>query len=410
MISQKNIARVVDYIKKNWSKCIRNITEDFGNVIGTPFPFTVPADRKLWDILFYWDTYFSNVGLLKLGEFELAKNNTDNLLYFVNRFGFVPNGNRTFFLNRSHPPFLSMMVKDIYEKSGDKKWLRSVYFILKREYEFYMNERITPIGLNRYYHHAENIYLNDFFDKELSKRLQLNYSNEGEKLKISANLLAEAESGWDFTPRFEGKCTEFIPVDLNSNLYIYEKNFAEFSNILNLGESESWIEKSEKRKDLINRFCWNSKRGLYLDYNFKTEKHTNVESLAAFFPLWAKTATPDQTKSLEKNLDSFEYNYGLSACKRGTRENIYQWDYPNGWPPLHYIAVEGLKNYGFNNEAERIAQKFVSVVVKNFKETGSLWEKYNVTDGSINVNNEYEMPEMMGWTSGVFIHFMEYLT
>ncbi len=403
-----DVREVLKDITDNIDNTVRFIPEDKGTLIGLPRPYTVPCLEDEMQNMFYWDTYFINVGLLKLGLTEQAANNTENLLHLVKKFGCVPNGNRTFFLNRSQPPFLSMMVKDVFNAGGDKDRLNFAYDILKREYSFYMKKRITPTGLNRYYHHATEEEQIEFFEDVLKDRIPFNIDTYEEKLEIANHYLSEAESGWDFTPRFEKECANYNPVDLNSLLYIYEKNFLDFSRILCKFENSEWEKCAEKRKTLLNECCWDKNSGLYFDYNYINKSPGSSVSLAAYTPLWANIPDKQQAGFLKDNLFRFRYEYGLSICEGSDRVSKYQWDYPNGWPPLFYIVIEGLNNYGFTCEAKRISEKYLSVLIKNFKETGKLWEKYNITDGSINVNNEYEMPPMYGWTAGVFLHCAEF--
>ena len=408
MYTNRKVDQILDYINNRWHASVRVITEDSGSLLGLPFPFTVPCVSGIMQNQFYWDTYFTNLGLLRQGFSGLAKNNVDNLLYMVEKYGFVPNGNCSYFLNRSQPPYLSMMVRDIFDEFQDQNWLKSAYDTLKKEYNFWMNNRSTPIGLNRYFHHADEKYLHDFYDNELVKRLPLQAKNKVDKINISSHLLAEAESGWDFTPRFGGRCSDFIPVDLNSNLYVYERNFADFSEILQTGETTLWEERYLKRKNLMNTWCWNEADGLFCDYDFATDRHGSTKSLASFHPLYAKLANKSQAESTLANLYRFENQFGAVVCEKGGRKIEYQWDYPNGWAPLHHILIQSLINYDFSKDAKRLAEKYLNIVTLNFQTTGDLWEKYNVIDGSIQVVDEYEMPAMMGWTAGVFVWCAEF--
>ncbi len=410
MTNFNDIQTVLDYIHSHWQYTIRHETEDIGTLLGLPYPYTVPCQKEpSMQNNFYWDTYFMNVGLLRQGFHELAKNNVDNLLFEVEKYGFVPNGSRTFFLTRSQAPFLSMMVRDIFDYFGDEDWLKTAYEVLKKEYNFWMKKRSTPIGLNRYFHHATNEEMIEFFDGELKNRPRLSPQTEEEKLIFSAHLLAEAESGCDFTPRFEHRCADFAPADLNSYLYLNEVNAVYFCEILKDDESTIWIKRAQERLSLLHRYCWNEEIGLFFDYDLVNNRQNRIPSLATFAPLWVKLATGKQAKAIVKNLPRFEFDYGVSVCENSQQKTIFQWDYPNGWPPFFYIVIKGLNNYGFSREAERIAEKYVQVVIKNFKETGDLWEKYNVVDGSIQVKDEYEMPAMMGWTAGVFVFCAELL-
>jgi len=406
----EDIKTVLHYIESRWQKTIRFKPEDKGSLLGLPYPYTVPCQTDLsMQIFFYWDTYFTNVGLSRHDLLKQAKNNADNLLFLVEKYGYIPNGNRTFFLNRSQSPYLSLVIREVFENLNDLHWLQSAFNIWKKEYSFWMEKRITPIGLNRHFHHADDDGLVEFWE-DVKGRLTFKPKNQQEIFQISNHYLAEAETGWDFTPRFETRCADFIPVDLNSLLYMNEINAAYFSELLRNDEQDLWLQRAEKRKRLINHYCWNEKIGLYYDYDFINHRYSQIASLATFLPLWANIASSDQAESVLKNLNRFEYDFGVTSCENSNQTIVYQWDFPNGWPPLFYITIAGLKNCGFIEQAKRIAEKYLKVVIKNFKHTGDLWEKYNVVDGSIQVKNEYEMPAMMGWTAAVFIYCVELLS
>ena len=141
---------VSEFIKKNWDECVRSVTEDDGTLIGLPYPYIVPSPKESLQEIYYWDTYFTCKGLYRSQKRELAKNCTDDMLYLVDRYGFMPNGNRTYYLSQSQPPVLSMMVKDVYDYYQDKEWLNKAYEILKKEYNFWTENRMTPIRLNSY--------------------------------------------------------------------------------------------------------------------------------------------------------------------------------------------------------------------------------------------------------------------
>ncbi|MBU3112060.1 trehalase family glycosidase [Clostridium lacusfryxellense] len=409
-IEHTEIESVLSYIKNNWIKTVRNNVEDEGTLLGMPYPYVVPSISGGFQEMYYWDTYFTNQGLLRQGFENLAKSNTDNILYMVSKYGFMPNGNRELYLNRSQPPYLSMMVRDVFNIYKDKEWLERAYETLKIEYDFWMKKRITPIGLNRYFVDADTETELGMFEhiyNRMPQKVKPIDVDEDAKALIGRHYIAECESGWDFNPRFEGRCTDFIPVDLNCNLFIYEKNFEYFSTILNKNEDKLWKDRAEKRKELVNKYCWDETRKLFVDYDFINNAFSKVESLAVFHPLWVNLASQQQAESTVKNIEIFENPFGLATCKPGERDSLYQWDYPNGWAPLQYIAAMGLMNYGYKDDAKRIAEKYVNTVIKNYGTTNKLWEKYNVIDGTINVANEYEMPSMLGWTAGVFIALEE---
>ena len=393
---------VEKYIEENWDKCIVHKTEDDGTLVGLPYPYTVPAVGH-FDEIYYWDTYFTNLGLLAGGHFEYAKNNTDDLLFLVDKFGFMPNGNRTYYLNRSQPPFLSEMVKDVYYAGADDNWLKSAYATLKKEYSFWMNKRSCEVGLNVYGGTPEN------YDGVADFIRRTGYDpNEAPDLLALHNMIT-CESGWDINPRWGTTGYNFAPVDLNALMYMFEENMQKFSEILQLPEEMAiWEERKTKRKDAMVKLMKNAD-DILLDYNFKSGEKSEIFSVASFYPMFAGLLSAQQAKTLVDNLGRVEERFGIVTCEKNNAPGRYQWDYPNGWSCLQYIVVSGLIKYGYQADAKRIMEKYISLVDKIFAETGNLWEKYNVVEGNINVSNEYEMPPMMGWSAGVYSAFKSIL-
>jgi alpha,alpha-trehalase len=402
------VANVKTFIWNNWDKTIEYHPLDTGTLIGLPYPYTVPtiSDESIFRELYYWDTYFTNIGLIIDGKIDLARNNTDNVLYLVSRFGKMPNGSRTYYLNRSQPPYLSMMVFEIYKVSRDKEWLKNAVQVIEIEYQFWMSERVTSCGLNRYSSSANDDYkikMAEYLKQRFQNNILIDTLSQQEKIRVGGHHTAEAESGWDFTPRFMNRCEDFCPIDLNSYLYIYEKNFAWFYE--EIGQPEKvlkWIDAASQRNKLINSYCYNSQDGLFYDYDFVNNQQSPVISAAMYSALFAELATPEQAEALVDSLHLLETEFGIAACQQGDYHLRYQWGQENGWAPVHYLVIKGLLSYGFENDADRIAGKFINLVVRNFQKTHNLWEKYNIRDGSTNTLDEYEMPAFLGWTAGVF--------
>ena len=395
---------VLEYIEKNWDSCIKLNTADHGNLIGLPYPYTVPAVGH-FDEMYYWDTYFTNKGLEIDGRHELAKNNVDNMLYLVERYGYMPNGNRTYYLNHSQPPFLSIMVRDVYERYGDREWLGSAYELLKTEYKFWTEKRSSEIGLSHYDDNRttfESYMANEYINR-------IGYKPEGyTDSQIAHEYLAICESGWDANPRFGYETYNNAAVDLNSLLYALESNMAYFADELGNGEGEAWLKRAADRKAVMIKYLEN-KDGLLVDYNFETNKQSEIFSVASIYPLFVGLADEKHAKAVVDNLDRLERGYGMLTCEENDVEGTFQWDAPNGWACLQYITIIGLDNYGYKEEAKRIAEKYVLLVEKTFKETNNLWEKYNVIEGNVNVKGEYDMPAMMGWSAGTYLAALEYL-
>mgnify|MGYP001147560459 CR=1 FL=1 len=401
------------FIQDSWEKTVRFHTEDEGIRIGLPYRYTVPSINGAFQEMYYWDTYFTGEGLILDGHVDLAKNNADNMLYMVDRFGKMYNGNLTVFQNRSQPPYLSMMIASVYRKTGDKEWLKKILPTLEKEYQFWMTRRITPIGLNRYGNEATEQDKAEFIGL-LRDRLRKDFPSDTlpveEKLKISSHFIAEAESGWDFNPRFHSRCMDFCPLDLNANLYLYEKNFAYFAS--ELGDKQAakqWTKKAEARKKLIRKYCRDPKTDMYYDYDYVNGRRSDVLSGAVFSLLYTGAVPREYAGDIVQALVRLEFPYGIAACEDKPYDYPYQWSYPNTWPPVCFYAVMGLARYGYGKEAERIAVKWMKAVTESFKTTGNLWEKYNVETGTTDVSNEYEMPAMLGWTAGTFICLDDYL-
>lgn len=397
---------LLQYIRDSIGKTLRPSADvdPSGKSIPLPYAFNVPCISVHFQNLFYYDTYFLNRGLIALGDRQQAENNVNNLLFLVNRLGFVPNSNRLDMTNRSQPPYLCMMVKDIYEANGNKEWLKSAYPLISKEYEFWITKRSTPYGLSRHYHDATPEYLSDFYEHLKKVRLPLDATEADEKRAIAGHRLAEAEAGYDFTPRFDGRCADFIPVDLNSNLYWYEVTMSGFAGVLKNGESKLWMDRATERKRLIDALLWNEARGLYLDYDMQNERPSENTSVATFHPLWAGCASAAQAESVKGNLKRFEYAHGVVPCEAALHEFTYQWDYPNSWPPHAMLIANALSNYHYAADADRIRAKYVNTVNTVFKSSGTLWEKYNAVEGNLNVNEEYKTPPMIGWTAGIYAY------
>lgn len=402
---------VHQYIISHWDSTVEYHPNDSADYIGLPRPYTAPTVKgeRLFKELFYWDTYFTNLGLIRDGRVDLAKNNTDDILYLVKRFGKMPNGSNTHFLNRSQPPFLSMMVRDVYEKTKDNQWLAEALIELEKEYKFWMTERMTGCGLNHYGHSANNKEKLDML-RVASFRFKnpkfLSGLSDSAKLLTGSHLIAECESGWDFTPRFGAKCMDYCPVDLNSNLYLYEINFSWFYKKLGLHkQSKFWSEKAATRKTLLYQYCFDSKTGLFLDYNFVNQTKSTMVTAASFYPFYAGLVNKKDKKKALQVLKLLETKHGIRAVAEGVYDNPYQWGPDNLWAPLQCIAYLALKENGMKKEAIILRMKYMTTVENNFLSTGKLWEKYNVVTGNINTVNEYEMTTFMGWTAGVYTYF-----
>lgn len=396
--------KVKNYIEKHWNETIKFNPNDNDTLLGLPFPYCVPSVGN-FDEMYYWDTYFTDKGLAISGKMYQVRNNTCDMLYLVDKYGMMPNGNRTYFLTRSQPPFLSFMVRDVYDYYKDVSWLKEAYTILEKEYNFWQSKRNTECGLNRYLGSVDSAdyeHTADYFEKRCG------YRPDASAKDIATHMVMACESGWDVTPRWDFEGFHFAPVDLNSLLYGFEKNMEYFSFQLTNGFEDFWSKKAAYRKELMLKYM-DDGTGVLLDYNYKKNSLSHIFSLASFYPLFVGLVDSCHADAVMKRLPELETDYGILTCAKNNVPGVYQWNYPNGWACLQYIAVMGMDKYGYKEDALRIAQKFVHLVEKVFDETNNLWEKYNVVEGNINVDNEYKMPPMMGWTAGVYLALNKYI-
>ncbi len=395
---------ILKHIEENLKKTIRFNQNDEGELIGMPYPYTAPCVEDTFTSMYYWDTYFTNLGLISCGMAEQAKFNVDDMLYMVEKYGFMLNGNMTRYLNRSQPPFLCFMVKDVFEYFGDKEWLASAYNTLCKEYEFWQTKRRSKNGLNFYGNY-------DVMDEKLTAEYYGNFSQRSggyvtddpeERQRIANTAMTFFESGWDNCSRFGLDGQFYNPVCLNSLLYGFERNMANFCKILGKEEREDWLRRARYRKIKMKKYLFNAEQGLFLDYNFKENKHSEVKSVASLYPMFVKLiAKPNGEESL---IEELTLPFGVACSVPGEYRFPFQWDYPNVWAPLQYITYKALKNYGLENKAENVVKCYLNLIETSFKNTGNLWEKYNGHTGEV-ANQDYNAPTMMGWTAGVYLHF-----
>lgn len=387
-----------------------------GSIIPLPHPYIVPGGR--FREIYYWDSYFTMLGLKVSGRTDLIQNMVDNFAHLIDAVGYIPNGNRTYYLGRSQPPFFSLMVKLL---SGLKQGLLKKYLPhLEKEYTFWMrSESLSDTNAqHRVVRLPDGSVLNRYWDENATPRPE-SYKEDAELAhhaiqnpeELYRNIRAAAESGWDFSSRwFKDEksfstihTTEIIPVDLNCLLYHLEVLLADaFRESGNNAESMKYLNQSVKRKEAIKKYCWNEEHGFFFDYDFVAQKQKQSYTLAATFPLFLEVATPDQARAVEKVLrDKFLKSGGLTTTLFHSGQ---QWDAPNGWAPLQWIAYRGLLNYGLEDLANQIKTNWVNVNLKVYANTGKMTEKYDVwsKDGEAS-GGEYPNQDGFGWTNGVFL-------
>lgn len=396
--------KIVKYIEENLPKCLRERTEDCidEEIYGVPHPYTVPSVNH-FEELYYWDTYFVNQIFKFNDQYLKMKNNTDNILYMIDRFGHMGNSNRTFHMRTSQPPFSSEMVKDVYWHFKDKAWLKNAFETLKKEYKFWMNERITDIALNQYgctFEEKDIHILSEGFVERLGYRPDMS------EYDMTRQYLICCESGWDLNYRWGMEAYQYVQVELNSILYGFEKNMERFSKELELGEEEVWSKRAETRKKLMNKYLL-AGDGIFYDYSLRTGER-GIFTDASIYPLFFGLANEEQAASLAEHIKRLETDFGITVCEDFEIKGTFQWAYPNVWPCIQYLAVMGFDKYGYKEIAQRIARKYIKLVENVFEDTGELWEKYNGVEGSHLAVGSYQTT-MIGWTAGTYLKLNEYL-
>lgn len=401
---------VTAYIKNNWVNSIHQPNEQSRGIVKMPKPYSVPCAniKDIFSDFYYWDTYFGNLGFMLDGFFEQAENNLDVMSYFIYNLGYVPNANHL--LNRSQPPLFTRGVWDLYENRKDTAILGKYISAILKEYRFFKYSRNTRLGLQQYGNHCtQSELLEQYY--ALCERVDLYYDKVEEQIAFANELLSIAESGWDFNPRFDTEerkfaACDFVHLDLNCLLYDMECKISTILNELgNVEESLEYERYAKERKAKMEQHMLDRDTGIFYDYNFKDGKFSSVVSCASMYP-FAVGLSQDK-EAAKKVLERLELEHGIAACEyRGDDAKYLQWDYPSMWPSNVYFTYMGLKRVGLLADAERIAKKYIATVDTCFEQTGSLWEKYDAKKGIVSVTNEYETPEMMGWTAGVY-RFLE---
>lgn len=397
--------KVIEFIDKYLPDSVMSTMEDVENRFGLPYPYTVPSPGDIFDCMFYWDTYFTNVGLIADGQLQQAIYNTDNIRHMIKRFGYMPNSSKIHHLGQSQPPFYYRMVSDIFAVTNDLAWLESHYDSIASEYDFWMTKRIASNGLNYYGKTLEPD------DEELDRRFQyaktrfqgLSCQNREEKLNAVKTVSVLCESGWDCCYRFEFSGPDYNPVDLNALLYGLEVSMVNFSKLLNRGQEQLWLDRAADRKKRMDQWLYSKEKGFYLDWNFRQQRHSPVVSVASLFPLFVGL-NHDPKAVMTALHDEMLLPQGVAGTVKPSHGFSLQWEYPNVWAPLQYVAYMACRNAGYTELAVNIAKRYLQLIDSSFAQTHNLWEKYNGLDGSV-MNAEYNAPPMMGWTAGVYLVF-----
>ena len=398
---------VREYILQNWTKTFHDPSEMRGG-FNVPKPYISPSIGGIYTDLYYWDVYFINLGLMEDGFDEQVENNLDNMAYFIDTLGYMPNANNL--TDRSQPPLFCSAVYDYYVHKGDVGIIKKYMPYIVKEYDFWQTYRKTKYGLHNFLTNGDEemqmIHYRGLHERVLEER-----DTKEEQLALALDIMAIAESGLDFNMRFRTKrskidASAFIHLDLNCFLYEMETKAAKMLEII--GESpEPFKTNAEERKALINKYLYDEKQGIYLDSNMVDGGFSEIISAVSAYP-YTYGISKDK-EGMKKVLGLLEYEYGVTPTPYRGEDIYYQWDYPCAWPAATCLIYKALKELGMMDDAKRIAKKYVGTIDEDFAKTGRLWEKYDAVRGGIGVSTEYDTPEMMGWTAGVYVYFCEEL-
>lgn len=415
-----------EHLTNLWDDLTRETSDTISTSTLIPLPgkYVVPGGR--FREIYYWDSYFTMIGLGVTGREDLVGLMVDNFAYLIDSVGFIPNGNRTYYLGRSQPPFYAAMVNLLSKLTTPDQGLKYLSTVQK-EYDFWMkgidelseanpaNNRVVMLGegvvLNRYYDFLDfprpESHKEDF---EMAQGLK-----PSSQKTLYQNLRAGAESGWDYSTRWFAdksdfgsiRTTEILPVDLNCLMYNMELTLIKLYQLN--GEQQKadlYQEKALTRHELIRKYFWNEALGAFTDYIWTEKQPSDQLTMAGAFPLYFKIASGEQAQQHAKIMvDRLLLPGGFVTTEIASGQ---QWDYPNGWAPLQWVGIKGLEHYGQSELAYDIAQRWISVNKKVYRNTGKMMEKYNVADTSLVAGGgEYPTQDGFGWTNGVVLGLME---
>lgn len=407
------------HIEELWPVLRRENRKTKGSLLGLPRPYLVAGGR--FAAQYYWDSYFIMLGLAAGGHWDMVEDMLKNWAYLIRTYGFAPNGSRTYYLTRSQPPVFALMVRLLAQKHGRQVLVRYLPHLLI-EHRFWMKGASRLAPERRAVAHTvrlpDGAVLNRYYDSATTPRpegykedMAIAVASGRTASKVYLDLRAGAESGWDYSSRWLRDdqnlatihTTDLAPIDLNSLLYILEETIADaYDSYKQKRLARYYHQMAAERAAAINKYCWDEHSGFYFDYDIVADARSNKPTAAALFPLFAGLADQPQADKIA----SMVYTKFLQPGGVVTtlHESGQQWDWPNGWAPLQWVAIHGLRQYGHDFLAEEIKERWINTNLTVYHRRGKLIEKYNVvTPQQAPQAGEYPLQDGFGWTNGVLL-------
>ncbi|WP_314140207.1 alpha,alpha-trehalase [Buttiauxella noackiae] len=416
-----------EHIDSLWPVLTRTTdsVDKWDSLLPLPKPYVVPGGR--FREVYYWDSYFTMLGLAESGHWDKVQDMVDNFAHEIDAWGHIPNGNRSYYLSRSQPPFFAFMVELLASHNGDATY--TTYLPqLKKEYAYWMqgsdalqpgseNLRVVKLKdgsvLNRYWDDRDTPRTESYLDDVTTAKNNPNRP----ATEIYRDLRAAAASGWDFSSRWMDnpeqlgsiRTTSIVPVDLNALLFQMEKTLAHASTVAkDTSAATHYQQLADARQKALEAHLWNSKQGWYADYDLKTNAVRSQLTAAALFPLYVQLASKERADKMATITRAQLLKAGgLATTNLKTGQ---QWDAPNGWAPLQWVATEGLQNYGHKDLAMEVTWRFMTNVQHTYNREQKLVEKYDVSStGTGGGGGEYPLQDGFGWTNGVTLKMLDLL-
>lgn len=406
-------------LAKLWPLLTREPVQENSSIIPLPNRYIVPGGR--FREVYYWDSYFTMLGLALQDRTDLIEDMVANFAYLIQTIGHIPNGNRQYYVSRSQPPFFVLMVELLANIKKDNTIFLQYLPMLEKEYQFWQN---APSNMEKgtafehLVHLPDGHSLNRYYDQETIPRQEshaedkhIAAASSRDKKNVFADLRAGAESGWDFSSRWFAngtdiasiETTQILPVDLNCLIWKMEDALSKWFHLAgNVEKANQYSQLADDRKKAIQTYFWNPALGFFCDYHFKHQTNTGKITAAGLYPLYFGLASIEQAKSVSMVTEKYLLQPG--GLVTTPIFSGQQWDAPNGWAPLQWMAYKGLNQYGFQELAQSIANRWLRLNNQTFLATGKMMEKYNVVDlDQLAGGGEYPGQDGFGWTNGVYL-------